>query len=53
MQKLRSAKTMTIPFIRLKDGNNILRIVTDAKLYNFVRYKGKNDKGYGHRVVTG
>lgn len=41
-----------IPFIRLEDGNNILRIVTDVALYNFVRYKGKDDKGYGRRINT-
>lgn len=40
-----------VPFLRLKDGNNILRIITLPYRYNMVRFKASPDeKGYGHRI---
>lgn len=37
-------------FMRLKDGNNIVRIITHPYKYNMVRVKNPEDKGFGKRV---
>ena len=40
-----------LPFLRLKEGNNIIRIVTAPYVYHMIRFKGPNDKRpYGTRV---
>lgn len=39
-------------YMRLKDGNNSVRIVTAPYRYFMVRYKAANDKGFGKRVNT-
>lgn len=40
-----------LPFLRLKEGNNIIRIVTAPYVYNMIRFKGPGDKRpYGTRV---
>ena len=40
-----------IPFVRLQEGNNILRIITAPYKYNMVRFKASEDeRGFGKRV---
>lgn len=40
-----------IPFLRLKEGNNIIRVVTAPYKYFMIRFKGPGDKRpYGTRV---
>lgn len=39
-------------YMRLKDGNNSVRIVTAPYRYFMVRYKAAGDKGFGKRVNT-
>lgn len=49
------ARTSDLPrfeYMRLKDGNNSLRIVTAPYRYFMVRFKAPGDKGFGKRVNT-
>lgn len=40
-----------LPFLRLKEGNNTLRIITKPYRYNMVRFKASADeKGFGRRI---
>lgn len=39
-------------YLRLQQGPNRLRIVTDPYAYYHVKFKGPNDKGFGRRVNT-
>lgn len=41
-----------IPFLRLKDGINLVRIITEPYKYNQIRYKAPKEKGFGRRVST-
>jgi hypothetical protein len=42
-----------LPFLRLQNGNNVLRIITDPYVYYHIRYKGPKSKGsFGDRVNT-
>jgi hypothetical protein len=42
-----------LPFMRLQNGNNVLRIITDPYVYYHIRYKGSKSKGsFGDRVNT-
>jgi hypothetical protein len=42
----------TIPFARLKDGSNVMRIVTPPYKYHQIRFKAQGEKGFGRRVNT-
>ncbi len=39
-------------YMRLKDGNNNLRIVTPPAAYHMIKFKGPGDHGFGKRVNT-
>jgi hypothetical protein len=42
-----------IPFLRLSDGNNVVRCITDPYAYFHIKYKGPNSRGkFGDRVNT-
>jgi hypothetical protein len=42
-----------IPFLRLKDGNNVVRCITDPYAYFHIKYKGPKSRGkFGDRVNT-
>jgi hypothetical protein len=41
-----------LPFMRLQDGINLVRIVTMPYKYYQIRYKSPKDKGFGRRVAT-
>jgi len=40
-----------IPFLKLKDGKNIMRIIAGPYRYNHIKFKlNKDDKGFGERI---
>ena len=42
-----------LDFLRLKNGNNVVRILTDPYVYYHIRYKGPKSRGsFGDRVNT-
>ena len=42
-----------LPFMRLLDGTNVVRCITDAYAYCFIRYNGPNARSkFGDRVYT-